>query len=435
MQYPLTIFEKYMFFDDTPEYPMDSFRQIRLSGSVNTEVFAESIKTVVAVNPLLRSIIKKTGSRKYVWQDVEQPVFVRVSDELVPERINIKNQPGFRSYIRKTADETSVLFQFHHSVSDGLGEMEFIGDVLTDYAQRVKGETPPPPQRDASLLPLRGKSGLTLKSYIKNYINTMYTTNQLLFGSPDPLKPLKETAPAPIREYFTFITSEMTPETTKTCFAEAKKCGVTINDYLLAALFSAMYRWREQFAASETSGTIPMNPLYRLAVPLSLRTPKHKNIPASNSVTMLFIDRRLRQCGDRQRLIKNVHREMVWAKRAEQKHYLLLSLRIRDFLPGGIPAILKSLNCRSTIVLSNLGRVFETLPLSRRADGKIIVGDAVLESVDAAPPIRRGTLISFSVLTYSGSLRFILRYDSQNMTKNEAETFLEYFVKELSVCM
>jgi hypothetical protein len=260
----------------------------------------------------------------------------------------------------------------------------------------------------------------------------MYTTNQLLFGRPDPLKPLKATAPVPIRDYFAFVTSEMTQETTKSCFADARKCGVTINDYLLAALFSAMYRWRERAAESENGGMIPRNPLYRLAVPLSLRTPQHRNIPASNSVTMLFIDRRHRQCGDRQRLLKNVHREMVWAKRAEQKHYLLLSLRIRDLLPGGIPAALKSLHCRSTIVLSNLGRVFETLPLPKRADGKIIVGDAVLESVDAAPPLRRGTLISFSVLTYAGSLRFILRYDSQNMTQDEAESFLDYFVKELS---
>jgi len=78
--------------------------------------------------------------------------------------------------------------------------------------------------------------------------------------------------------------------------------------------------------------------------------------------------------------------------------YFLTTIQTRDVLWGGLASSLRSPQCRATVVFSNLGRVFESLPLSRREDGGLKVGEAVLESVDATPPIRFGTLISFSAL-------------------------------------
>ncbi|MDR3181651.1 MAG: hypothetical protein LBT89_01825, partial [Planctomycetaceae bacterium] len=73
-----------MFFDDKPEYPMDSFRLLRFSGTLDVNVFAESLHVAVAVHPLLRSIIKKTKRRNYVWHETQQSVSIRYVDELVP---------------------------------------------------------------------------------------------------------------------------------------------------------------------------------------------------------------------------------------------------------------------------------------------------------------------------------------------------------------
>ncbi|GHT44439.1 hypothetical protein FACS189454_01810 [Planctomycetales bacterium] len=425
MTLPLTVFEKYMFFDDRPEYPMDSFRLLRFSGELDLDVFHVSIQAVAVHHPLLRSIVKKIGRRNYAWQEVDVPVAVKHDSEHetpIPERINLETAPGFRVYIatgKKNA--AAVLFQFHHSVSDGLGEMEVIGEILTDYAARIGHQTPPPIHRDASLLAIRGKTGLTLKSYLKNYFHTAITTRQLLFGKPDPLRsydPAKITA---IDNYFAFQTRELSESETKRFFSKAKQREVTVNDYLLTICFQTMNAWREHWVQP------PGNPKYRLAVPMNLRTEKHKNIPASNTVTMLFLDRRHQQCGQETPLLQSVSREMNWAKRTEQKHYLISGLWIRDCLPGGIAPMMRTNQCRSTVVLSNLGRVFEDLRLPSREDGKLIVGGAVLEEVNAAPPIRPGTFISMSVLTYANRLRLILRYDSQTMSGEQADDFLKRF--------
>ena len=414
-----------MFLDDSPEYPMDSFRQLLFSGHLDIDIFLQSIAAVVRWNPMLRNIVQQIGQH-YFWQATDVPYLVRRErgmDCPVPERIQLRHEPGFKVYIAETEGQTRVLLQFHHSVSDGIGEMEFIGDVLTDYRIRIAGQTPPENPRglDPALLKIRGKSGLTVQSYVKNFFHTSFTTRQLLFGNPSPLAPCTLPSETPDR-YYVFCHDELTQEETSQYVMAAKSSGVTVNDLLLRDLFCTIGTWRQHWVKQNA------NPMFRVAVPMNLRSEEHRNISASNTVTMLFLDRRLRQCqGNPAELLQGVHREMEWIKRTEQKHYLLTSLQVRDVLWGGIASTLRSSRCRSTIAFSNLGRVWESLPLPHREDKRLTVGEAVLESVDATPPIRFGTLISFSVLTYAGRIRFILRYDPLNMTAEQANDFLRRF--------
>jgi hypothetical protein len=146
---------------------------------------------------------------------------------------------------------------------------------------------------------------------------------------------------------------------------------------------------------------------------------------------MVFLDRRGNAFDNDEKLLQNISKETKWIKKAEQKHVLLLSLQICNFLPGGIGQMLKMRECRATAVLSNLGRVFESLQLEKQADGKLIVGNATLEEIDASPPIRFGTLISISALTYANRLRLILRYDAKNMTQSNANQLLESYIERV----
>ena len=426
MLLPLTIFEKYMFLDDRPEYPMDSFRHLLFSGHLDVDVFLQSVAAVIRWNPMLRCIVKQVG-RDYYWEETKTPFRVQRSQGTacpVPQRIQLRSEPGFHVFIAEAEKQTRVLLQFHHSISDGIGEMEFIGDVLTDYAVRITGQIPPdnPRRLDPALLPLRGKSGLTVKSYVRNFFHTTFTTQQLLLGNPSPLAPCG-TPPKTVDPYYVFCSHELTQEETRQYVKAAKSNGVTVNDLLLRDLFLTIGSWRERWVDQQS------NPVFRVSVPMNLRTEHFRNIPASNTVSMLFLDRHLKQCrGNAEEMLRGVHREMEWIKRTEQKHYFLTTIQTRDVLWGGLASSLRSPQCRATVVFSNLGRVFESLPLSHQEDVGLKVGEAILESVDATPPIRFGTLISFSVLTYRGKIRLVLRYDSQNMTTEQAEDFLQRFI-------
>ncbi|MDR1923082.1 MAG: condensation domain-containing protein [Planctomycetaceae bacterium] len=435
MTFPLTVFEKYMLFDDSPSYPMDSFRFLRFSGYIDADHFLDSVKNVIRFHPFLSSIIRRDSKLGYVWEFVDSTLFVRRFKSPIaarfpnPERIDIFSDVGFRVYIVEGADEFSVLFQFHHTVSDGLGEMDLIADILQDYNDRSNGKKPKdnPRDLDVSLLSLRGSSGLTLAKYFRFFIDTAFTTNQLLLRFPSPLVPCKKPdLSVPDNEYYKNTVTELSQDETNAFFAYAKKNNVTVNDVLLRDLFLALNGCREEWGCSKSSAWI------RLSMPMSLRTNFHKQIPASNNVTMVFLDRRRGDCFDAGGLLRGIARETRWIKRAEQKHVLILSLNICNFLPGGIDRMLRMRECRATAVLSNLGRVFDSLPFAKMPDGRLIVGKATLEEVDATPPIRFGTIISTSALTYAGKLRLIQRYDAKNINQQDAEKLLQTYIKNIT---
>ncbi|MDR0870178.1 MAG: condensation domain-containing protein [Planctomycetaceae bacterium] len=445
MPLPFTPFEEYMFLDDSPSYPMDSFRLLHFTGSLDIRLLADSIADVIQRQPMLRSIVKKAGRFRFVWDESEVPPSAYYSEEVSAagypsvESINLFKEPGFKVYATDNETGFSILLQFHHSVSDGIGEMEIVGDILTEYANKYQEKTlnPKPFKRrevNPALLPLRGKSGLTLYKYFRYYFDTAITTRQLLLKQPAPLvpdvsgennsaeqvPPLKDTPKFPA-----VIAAELTPKETKYFFRQAKDQKITVNDLLVHNLFLTLFDWRRQNISDKG------NPLLRISVPMNLRTEKHQGIPASNTVTMVFLDRRPRSGLNKEKLLRSVHREMEWIKRTEQKHVLLFGLRLCRMFPGGIAWAVKRKRCRATAVLSNLGRIFKDVPLPRNEEGKIKAGAAILESIDASPPIRHGTQISFSALTYADRLRLILRYDAKMMTAQQADDLLKMFIQKI----
>ncbi|MDR2116880.1 MAG: condensation domain-containing protein [Planctomycetaceae bacterium] len=430
MLIPFTIFEKYMFLDDQPAYPMDSFRFLRFSGRLKFHHFEASIADVVRDHPMLRSVVRQDRRGQFFWEEIDSPIFIRrIRGPIAarfpnPEAIDLFSEPGFKVYFVEEKNQTLVLFQFHHCISDGIGEMQVLGDILSNYAVRFQGKLLPenPRNLDPKLLLHRGSSGLTLGKYFRFFFPTAVTTYQLLFRFPTPLAPhVPLNTNIPAKDYLAFCADELTQRETQNYFDRAKKHGVTVNDLLLRDLFLTMGVWRKKWFVPQG------NPWLRISMPMNLRTESLKNMPAANTVTMLFLDRKEQDFSDPDLLLQKIHQETEWIKRTEQKHVLLLSLKIRNRLPGGINYELRSPKCRATAVLSNLGKIFETLPLMRRHDGRLFVGNAVLEAIDAAPPIRSGTLVSLSALTYAHQLRLILRYDAKNMTAEQANNLLQIF--------
>ncbi|MDR0337035.1 MAG: hypothetical protein LBI18_08090 [Planctomycetaceae bacterium] len=430
MSIPFTIFEKYMLLDDQPAYPMDSFRLLLFSGRLNFSYFEASIASVVRYHPMLRSVVREDSRGRFFWEEVDCPIFIRkIRGPLAmrypnPEAIDLFNEPGLKVYFVEERNRTSVLFQFHHCVSDGIGEMEVLADILSDYVIRFQGGSPPdnPRHLEPELLSQRGSTGLTLRKYFRFFVPMAVTTYQLLCRFPTPLAPhVPLNTNIPAKDYLALCADGLTRNETQNYFNRAKKYDVTVNDLLLRDLFLAMGEWRKKWFDPHE------NSYLRITMPMNLRTESLKKMPTANSVTMLFLDRKERDFTEPTQLLQRIHQETNWIKRTEQKHVLLLSMKIRDRLPGGLNYELKSQKCRATAVLSNLGRIFESLPFMRRHDGRLFIGNAVLEEIDAAPPIRSGTLISLSALTYANQLRLILRYDAKNMTNEQANDFLHIF--------
>lgn len=428
--YPLTDFEEYMFIDDRPSFPMDSFCRLVFSQRIDLTIFREAVIETERRHPFLRCrmIKQKFGS---AWKEREiSPEIVSVksaADESIESGFSfIKtldlNVSGIRYYIVDYEDPkpfSVLILQLHHTLCDGLGALGMIYDLLTLYSFR-KGLIEKNP-----LLPLapealsqRGKYGWTVRRYFQCFFDTMFTTYQHLFRKPIPLFQAEPVSNDEIKNYPCCRITELDQKATQAYFQKAKNKGVTVNDLLIRDAFMTIKKWRSQNQCSA-------NGWNRMMMPVNMRREWHQNIPIANIVSSVFIDRDQRDLDlDPKDLLKSIHKETEWIKKCDQAYVFLLGLRLFRSVPGLIRFLSRQNSCGSTCVMTNLGKGPDQFPLSRDENGHYCWGDLVLKSIDAFCPIRTQTQVAFCAFTYAGRLKLCLRYDHRQMTKEKADQFI-----------
>ena len=422
--------------DDRSAYPMSCFLRLTFKGSLDRERFEMALRTATSRHTLLSSLVQTSGRRKFHWVPVKnQTPEVRWLEHPNPSaypeatHLNVQQQPGLVSHIISNADSSHLAIQFHHSCCDGAGALRFLEDLLTVYANSAEPPSGrlPLPMIDEQQLPLRNSFGLTLSRCLKlipSQIVGLLGARQFLMRKPVPIVPhqLATTDSGPGSNYPAVLRLQFNRAETASLLASAHCQSVTVNDLLARDLFLALEDFRlRQRIGKETDWL-------RLTIPMDLRADWSQNLPASNAVSMVFLDRQRPDCGDPMQLLHGIHEEMDLIKRHQLGFTFLLSLKVKRSLPGGLPrAMQRNSECMATSVLTNLGRPFANSQLPRK-DGKIVAGDVVLETVEALAPLRPYTCAAFSLTTYADQLNIVLHYDIRVLAPNLAEDLLNTYV-------
>ncbi len=442
---PLTVFEDYMFLDSSTTYPTAIICRLRFSGRLDVERFRQALELALRRHPLFACRVEKIGRRR-CWVPAAAPLaFVEARRETVPgadgsdffesvRPFRLDREPGLRTTVIWDDASADVVFRCHHAVSDGTGLKSFFADALVEYAVLL-GVLPPNAERRPlrfDALRRRGRFGLTLKSYCLNYLYTTASTLRFLFGRPRDFAPLAdapEIAPFDadvdeIRRRPDLLTTALSVDATRRCFATAKRLGVTVNDLALSAFVWSLDEIRRARGESLGGRT-------RIATPINLRNQDHFASPACNVVTMTFVDFSRSARRNPRRLLQATRRKMNVVKKRDQKYFLDLVLKTGDFLGrlvgNDLSLFLRSKRCRATATFSNIGRTFTDVPLERTEDGRVRIGDLTLDAIENAPPIRRRSLISVAALTYGERLTFGFRFDPRCFANAEARAFLDRF--------
>ena len=165
-------------------------------------------------------------------------------------------------------------------------------------------------------------------------------------------------------------------------------------------------------------------------MPVSIRNRDNMEMPVANSLGFAFLNRNARACDAPERLLDGIHRETEAIKRCRLGLYFLGGLNTFRNVPGLIPWFLCQPRCRATVVLSNIGRLFSRISLPRNA-GKVVCGDAVLQSVRGVPPIRPLTRASLIAMTYAGRTEIHLNCDPHHFDSQTQEEFLSAYIATL----
>ena len=433
----LTPFEEYMLCDDCPEYPMTGFFRLRFSGKLNFQAMESAIQAATARHPLLRSRVFRDAKHGHNWvidETISIPLEKSSADTPcefpVAAYIDLTRTVGTRIWLVDHESGSDLVVQVHHACSDAIGKCQFIDDLLILYARNVGELSNDIELRplDNQRLPLRNQFGLTwgkllrllprqilaLQLIVKHFVRKaaflgLYSGDQKLQQPP--------VFPLPCIFYFD-------RQETSCILSEAKRRKVTVNDLLARDLFLAIHEWRRQ------NGVRLENEWLRFFMPINERTPEDETLSAANIMSAVFLERNRRQLTNADLLLQSINVEMQRHKRGHDGLLFNAALALMKRMPFLRDHVIRRGKCMSSCVFSNLGVILNRTPLPRK-NGRLAIGEIVLDKVDFIAPLRPLTAAAFCVYTYAGGLTFNLHFDPRSISKLQANQLLEMFVRRV----
>jgi hypothetical protein len=457
---PLTAFEKYLIWDETPQQPMNSFIELHFMDPLQVNVMEEAIAAAMFIHPMfVCTVTEKDG--ELVWQHqkdfrhrLRSPLQQAALSNGRPVAINLFHEPGIRFWYSEDQNKRSrVLIQLHHASADGVGLRRFLIDAMTLYAHATS-----PERVDLNLRPPWNKVDLSLLKRRADFSDTFggppakpLTTWQRLknaryfhFQLPKPLKgglrqSLKnadnvDSVDRAVRYGSLSRSAESAEldeplehliidrETSSAILEKSRTTEVGINELALALLFESSSLWNQQHG--------DRNPKSRLRVlmPYDLRSRIDLRMPAANRLSFAFLGRLQSDCNRLPELIASIGNEIQSIKDSQLPLDFLAALEGAAKHPRIMRwAIGRSRNM-ATAVLTYAGDISRGMQkYFPEQDGTRIVGDARLDKILAAPPTRDNTHVSLGLCVNWGQLCISAAFNREGFSREQCQEFLQFY--------
>ncbi|KLU02034.1 hypothetical protein RISK_005860 [Rhodopirellula islandica] len=434
LTYPLTHFEELMLHQDSTAFPTNCFVRMRFRGRLDKSGFRAAALVVVARHPLLHARVQQQRGR-YHWQVDDPAPDISWCDGAAEERpsfrrLNLEREHGLKFVVCLHEHESELMVQFHHACCDGLAIFQMIHELLLAYTMETdRNANVSLPEIDLSLLERRGSLGLTTGSFLRNLSRQAVGLRgvwQFLTRKPSHLLPHhvpQRDEPAPL-SFPSVIAHHFEPDVSAGVRRAAKRAKVTQNDLLIRDLFLALEEFRRSQGVHDPTSWM------RLMIPVSLRQKHQYQAPAANIVSSVFLDRRATDMEDPAHLLQDLSEEMSLIKRRHLNHLFLYSLWAQRLVPRGLQRTARPKRCQTTVVFTNLSRVFARSPLPRQ-EGRLQCGNVVLLRVEAIPPIARHLNAALGVSWYANQMTITLHHDPRAVSNEAAGELLNGLVRRM----
>jgi NRPS condensation-like uncharacterized protein len=428
-------FEHYMALDDSPEFPMNILWRLCFEGQIERKRFYQAFGRAIERHPLLRSKMSNTPDRKLSnlkWvttANPEPPIIWREDSwsALVNdiEPIDLQKEISLKAHVLLEEKNTKILFQFHHSATDGKGAASFLEDLLHAY----HGDSEFTKMTDISHT-FRDHLGLTTGESLKRIPREIIHAGESIM---QPAKPLATPGLSHKEinlkdDSFPFrgaISHKFDKEQFKKINLLARSQDATINDLVIREFFLAMNSWNVKFGGKSKR--------IRVTMPINLRFTGSK-MPASNIVSMCFLNRSPDVISDEDKLLKSIKVETQYIRKHRMGLTLIRSIKLMSKLSFGYPYNAGGDKaCHSTGVLTNLGIVFKKLNMPADDQGYLKLGrNLKLVDVSTFPPLRPNTHVTLGLITYGNTFQLCLSYNKKVISQENARSLLEHMTARLS---
>ena len=350
----LTPFESYMFVDDHPRFPMTFVFQFDFLGEVDHTAFQEAIDQALIRHPMLRAVIQPAKASRDCWvlpDSYDSKIdFGGFEDAITvdgsSEYIDLRQEIGFKGWIRNDFERTRFIALFHHSAVDGIGAYHFLGDVFWFYAKSFGNQ----------IGELREYSEKDLRSRLRAGIGNLVRSTEEFVpdfekSKAQPILPNCESSVSlgTSNEFPQFQSHIFDKDQHRELRLQAQAKGQTLNDRLLESLMVAMLTWNEQRGGDVESHD------FCVLMPLDLRTTEQANLSAANMVTSSFIRRSAAEIRDREQLAPSLIRETVRLKHSRHESDFMKQLISSPIEWNEASEIYSGDSCHTSAIFSNAG--------------------------------------------------------------------------------
>lgn len=426
-------------------YPCDIWVRMRLVGELNRDVFTECWDEMLRRHPLLICRLEKrsTGHR-WVKSNQMPPIEWSVRSNVFAGDSN--NQPiwpdpkpfdledgrlVFPTMVEYYAGGFDFFLQIHHALCDGLGILDALEDLWTLYDVAINGTSHKRLDRFLDIdceqrLVSRNRFGLNLSKLfrlIPKQIVGLKGVRQFLMRSPVAL--VDHNLPRESPNQVSSIEACLSESSFRSIRAYAQQNRVTVNECIAAAIFDAVNDFRNDRRESRPSDWI------RMMIPMDMRSSDDKKgLTACNVVSSVFLDRQPTQVSDFKGLLNSINQEMHLIKENKLAFMFLLSIWLRKLTHIGRHGSALAKRCETTMVFTNLGRIFPRTKLTKGADG-IRCGNLVLNDFSILAPLNPFTILAVSYCEFASIPKIQLRYCDRVMMTDDAKAIMDKIVRRL----
>jgi NRPS condensation-like uncharacterized protein len=330
---------------------------------------------------------------------------------------DITRQTPLKVLLIRNTGSSHLIFYVHHAATDGLGLIFFIQTLIQSYEdifyQRKKGST------DTVDYSVISKPDIVfrLKHLSPKHLFPFLKYNGLAKKEPpQPLCPREKDGGT---KTFAALSRELSPQQFTQIKASAKRHGVTINTYLLAAMFQAIKKWNQQWTSTPER-------IY-ISVPLNLRAPEERTL--GNMVSGFYLPCRSEIIDDKTQLLRMIREEQVSAMELARQSVNLTSLL--NLIPLSVKERMfkhRASSVGPTITISNMGTCLPN-PHHTDEEGFHYMGPARISTIGIiAHPVLWPQV---DVLTYNDRMLITLAAFRSHFPVETAEKFLQCFIQEL----
>jgi hypothetical protein len=431
---PLSPFEHLFLLEDMPSYPIQFFGRLRFRGRLQYKALDQALAVALDRHPMLTAIVRADQKGRLHWWPCRDfvPTVHRLDQEpgdaFPPaSRIDIHERPGLQVTAVLGSANSDLILQFHHAACDGVGALDFTTDLLTAYANALANANryrfkplDTDRLRNRAVLPI---SGWRLGRWAIRRLPDLPAVWKMYRRKPAPVIPhrpnLDDTAPPTAFPEICVHRFSRTESAALAAFAQGSENS--LNSLLARDLFLTLDQWRKR-------NNLPADAWLRLMLPINMRTPGDRRMPAANVVSTVYLDHCASEEADADALLERINRLMDNIKRNHFGLAWLAAMPLLERVPRAWSKMRRSRRrCMYSALLTNLGPMLASSPLPRK-DRQLCVGDAILQEVDFVPVTRPLQCLGLSVNNYAGVMSLGMRYDSRVLTAEQAREVLDEYV-------